>query len=156
MRLERPFPLNSPTSCSHGPPCLQLERTLNIAECPPSTHKGLALNVTSPTFNLLTETEIQSLTGLLASIRTAAHAGTATGETRMPPPPHQEGAATAAALRTPTAAAASPCRRLPAGLLFGRNTQNYKTVCLPCLPDSPGPPRRVHPCPPARANMPGS
>lgn len=91
--------------------------------------------------------ERDTITGLLASIRTAAHAGTATGETRMPPPPpHREGAAPTAAPRAPTAA--SPCRRLPAGLLFGRNTQNCETVfASPVYPTVRGPPKSPTPVP---------
>ncbi|CAK7305298.1 hypothetical protein VULLAG_LOCUS11744 [Vulpes lagopus] len=81
----------------------------------------------------------------------------------MPPPPHGEGAApaAAAALRIRTAAAASPCRRLPAGLPLSRNTtkeQNPKTakLCLPPpSPAHPGPARDPR-GPPPGAHVPGS
>lgn len=63
-----------------------------------------------------------------------------------PPPPHREGAAPTAAPRAPTAA--SPCRRLPAGLLFGRNTQNCETVfASPVYPTVRGPPKSPTPVP---------
>lgn len=112
MHLKRPSSLKSLTPWSPRPRRLQLGRTLNIAECPPSTQKGLALNVTSPIQS--PHLEMQSWTGLLASVKTAALAG----ETRMPlPPPHREGAAPTLPSEARTAAAASPA--LPAGLLLG-------------------------------------